>query len=208
MVQAFGPAVFETYGCREFMLIGSECEYHDGLHESMENLIVELVVREPGGAVRAAEPGELGEVVVTDLHNLASPMIRYVTGDLALAREDRPCPCGRTLRRFGPVEGRVVETLRDVKGNPVNGLVFSILMVSITDKVKEFQAVQRADGHLTLKVVPFGPTIDPAAERLAREFIAKYMPGTRFSIDVVPEIPLTSAGKRRLVIVEKPAAAS
>ena len=35
--QAFGPAVFETYGCREVMLIGAECEAHAGLHVSMEN---------------------------------------------------------------------------------------------------------------------------------------------------------------------------
>lgn len=209
MALAFGPSVFETYGCREFMLMGTECEYHDGLHESMENLVVEIVVREPGGGVRAARPGEQGEVCVTDLHNLACPLIRYVTGDLAIAREDRPCACGRTLKRFGPVEGRVVETLRDARGSAVNGLVFSILMVSLTDKVKQFQAVQRADGHLTLKVVPFGPVgaaIDPAAERLSREFVAKYMPGVPFSIELVPDIPPTSAGKRRLVIVEPPAA--
>ncbi len=30
MVAAFGPA-FETYGCREVMLIGSECDQHSGL---------------------------------------------------------------------------------------------------------------------------------------------------------------------------------
>ena len=66
--EAFGPAVFETYGSREVMLIAAECEAHDGMHLSMENLIVELVVRETA-ARRAGTPGELGEVVVTDLHN-------------------------------------------------------------------------------------------------------------------------------------------
>ena len=52
----------------------------------MENLIVELVVREPDGTTRAGAPGETGEVVITDLHNLALPIIRYVNGDLAVAR--------------------------------------------------------------------------------------------------------------------------
>jgi len=206
MVEAFGPGVFETYGCREFMLMGSECEEHDGLHESMENLVVELIVREPGGGLRPARPGETGEVVVTDLHNLACPLIRYVTGDLAVARDDRPCACGRTLRRFGPVEGRVAETLRDVRGNPVNGLLFSILFVSLLEHVRQFQAVQRADGHLILKIVPLGGgPLAPAAAALSREFVAKYMPGTQLTIDVVDDIPLTAAGKRRLVVVEKPA---
>lgn len=207
MVEAFGPGVFETYGCREFMLMGSECEAHDGLHESMENLVVELLVRGPGGGWRAAAPGETGEVVVTDLHNLACPMIRYATGDLAVARRDAPCGCGRTLRRFGPVEGRVTETLRDAQGNPVNGLIFSILFVSLLEHVRQFQAVQKLDGHLIVKVVPLhGGTLAPAAEKLSRDFVAKYMPGTRFTIEVVDDIPLTAAGKRRLVVVEKPAA--
>jgi phenylacetate-CoA ligase len=208
MEEAFGPAVFETYGCREVMLMGSECEHHDGLHESMENLVVELIVREPGGKLRHARPGEQGEVVVTDLHNLACPLIRYVIGDLAIARDDRPCACGRTLRRFGPVDGRVAETLRDVHGNPVNGLLFSILFVSLLEHVRQFQVVQRADGQLLLKVVPLGDRLAPAAENLSREFVAKYMPGVVMTIEVVADIPLTAAGKRRLVVVEKPAAAS
>src|SRR6476646_4855244 len=55
--QAFGPA-FDTYGCREVMMIGSECEAHDGMHTAMENMIVELIVRAPDGAIRAARPGE------------------------------------------------------------------------------------------------------------------------------------------------------
>ncbi len=41
--QAFGPAVFETYGCRETMLIATECGEHDGLHIQVENLVVELI---------------------------------------------------------------------------------------------------------------------------------------------------------------------
>lgn len=100
---AFGP-VFEIYGRREVMLIGAECEARAGLHTSMETMIVELVVRETGGEVRAARPGERGEIAITDLHNLACPVIRYVTGDVAVARDDRSCACGRGLARIGPIE--------------------------------------------------------------------------------------------------------
>ncbi|HET7503315.1 MAG TPA: hypothetical protein VFK02_19980 [Kofleriaceae bacterium] len=100
---AFGPA-FETYGCREMTLIGAECEAHDGMHTSMENLIVELVVREPDGRVRAARAGEPGLVAITDLHNLACPMIRYVTGDVAVSRGEDRCACRRSLIRIGPVD--------------------------------------------------------------------------------------------------------
>ncbi|HEX2879180.1 MAG TPA: hypothetical protein VHO25_06560, partial [Polyangiaceae bacterium] len=86
LAEAFGPNIFETYGSREVMLIAAECEAHQGLHVSMENLIVELIVRDAQGE-RPAAPGELGEVAVTDLHNYGAPFVRYLTGDLAVACE-------------------------------------------------------------------------------------------------------------------------
>jgi phenylacetate-CoA ligase len=202
ITQAFGPAVFETYGCREFMLMGSECEAHDGFHESVENLIVEILVREPDGTFRAARPGEQGEVAVTDLHNLACPFIRYLTGDLARARDQRPCSCGRTLPLFGPVEGRVTDTMHDADGNPVEGVLFNILFLALAKHTKQFQAVQRADRRVLLKVVPSGSGIPHQAETLIREFVGKHLRGIPFEIELVPEIPLTRAGKLRRVIVE------
>ncbi|HWO18038.1 MAG TPA: hypothetical protein VNO30_04660 [Kofleriaceae bacterium] len=202
LARAFGPAVFETYGCREFMLMGSECEAHDGLHESVENLIVEILVREPDGRVRAARPGEQGEVAVTDLHNLACPFIRYLTGDLAYARRPERCACGRTLPRFGPVEGRVTDTMRDADGNPVEGLLFNILFLNVAKYIRQFQAVQRADRGLLLRIVPTGPRIPVQAEAIIREFVGTHLRGVPFEIEIVREIPLTRTGKLRRVIVE------
>ncbi len=202
--RAFGPKVFETYGCREFMLMGSECELHDGLHESMENLIVEIVVREPGGTTRAARPGEEGEVAVTDLHNLANPFIRYLTGDLAFARADEPCACGRTLRRFGPVAGRVTDTLRDANGNRVEGIIFNILFLNLSKYARQFQVVQRSDDHVTLKIVATsGAALPPEAEQTIRSFVGTHLRGVPFNIEVVADLALSAAGKLHRVIVEK-----
>ena len=201
--EAFGPAVFETYGCREFMLMGSECEEHDGLHESVENLVVELLVREPDGSVRAARPGEKGEVAITDLHNLACPFIRYLTGDLAVARAPSPCPCGRTLPKFGPVDGRVTDTMHDANGNPVEGILFNILFLAIAEYTRQFQVVQRATGQLLLKLVPKGPTLPVHAERVIREFVGRHVHGVPLDIEICHEIPLTSAGKLQRVVVER-----
>jgi phenylacetate-CoA ligase len=203
--QAFGPA-FDTYGCREVMMIGSECEAHDGMHTSMENMIVELVVRAPDGTVRAARPGESGEVVVTDLHNLACPMIRYVTGDVAVARGDARCACGRGLVRIGPIEGRVTETLTDGQGRPVSGLVFNVVLGVIGGFAKSFQVVQRRDRSVVFKVVPFqGDVVPPREAKIIRDYVEKYLPGVPITIEVVRDIPATAAGKRHPVVVERPA---
>jgi len=205
LAQAFGPAIYETYGCREFMLMGCECEAHDGLHESAENLVVEILVRDRDGVTtRPALPGERGEVAITDLHNLAAPFIRYLTGDYAVEREPSPCACGRTLRRFGPIEGRVTETMRDGDGNPVEGILFNILFLNVGKWTTQFQVVQKLDRRLEIKVVPKTPgTLAPEADALIRQFVGAHMKGIAIDIQVVDEIPLTPAGKLKRVVVER-----
>ncbi|MEZ4403986.1 MAG: hypothetical protein R3B06_28450 [Kofleriaceae bacterium] len=205
LVKAFGPGIFESYGCREVMLIGHECDQHDGLHVSMETMIVEIVVRE-GGGERPAAPGEVGDVVVTDLHNLAHPLIRYAGGDRAMMRGPEPCRCGRTLPRIGPIDGRVTDTLRDGQGHPVNGLLFSILFVSFAEEAREFQVVQRAAGDLTIRLVMSTPgaQVSAALERTTQVFLAKYLPGIAWRWEYVDTIPSSAAGKHHIVVVERP----
>ncbi|MBV8761681.1 MAG: phenylacetate--CoA ligase family protein, partial [Deltaproteobacteria bacterium] len=203
ITRAFGPA-FDTYGCREVMLMASECDAHDGLHTSMENLIVELIVRNPDGTTRAARPGETGEVVITDLHNLACPMIRYVNGDLAVARTDDRCACGKGLVKIGPVQGRITETMYDGEGNAVGGLVFNILFSTIGHVAKSFQVVQRRDRSVIFKIVPYeGRALPEREESILRAHAARYLPGAPFAIEIVDHIPLTPAGKRKVVVVER-----
>ncbi|MSP61028.1 MAG: phenylacetate--CoA ligase family protein [Myxococcales bacterium] len=201
LIEAFGPSVFETYGCREVMLIASECERHDGLHVSAENLIVELLVTD-GERRREALPGETGEVVITDLHNLGMPFIRYANGDLAVAGPAGRCACGRALPRITSVEGRVTETLRDGQGRKVSGLVFNVLFAGVlAASVRQFQAVQHRDGSITLRLVPTHPLDDGAREQI-RATCARYLEGVLVRTEVVEEIPPTKGGKRQVVVIE------
>lgn len=203
MEAAFGPAVFETYGCREVMLIGMECEAHRGLHVASEHLVVEVIVRAPGQADRPARPGETGEVVITDLHNLGMPFIRYANGDLAVAADEAvACPCGRALPRLASVDGRVTDSLRDAGGNRVGGLIFNVIFAALADTVTQFQAVQHLDGSVTLKLVPT-PALDAAAREHIRRNCEKYLPGIAVTTELVSEIPVGKNGKRQVVVVER-----
>ena len=176
------------------------------MHTTMEANIVELVVRNPDGTLRYAGPGESGEVVVTDLHNLAQPLIRYVTGDLAVARGDAACACGRGLVRIGPIEGRLSEVLTDGQGHPVSGLVFAIILAAMGDATRAWQVVQRVDRSIVFKVIPYtGSALPERAETMLRDYVARYIPGVPFTIEIVDEIPLTPAGKRQQILIERPA---
>jgi hypothetical protein len=97
--------------------------------------------------------------------------------------------------------------MRDGHGNPVNGLVFNILFGVLTHVALKFQVIQRVDGSIVMKVVPNGTEKLPdKAARQIHDFAAKYLPGAHFAIEYVDDIPLTAAGKRKVVVVEKPAA--
>jgi phenylacetate-CoA ligase len=141
--------------------------------------------------------------VITDLHNLACPMIRYDNGDLAVAGDEQRCRCGRGLSRIREIHGRTTETMYDGNGNPVGGLVFNILFSSIGHVARAFQVHQREDGSVIFKVVPYtGAALPPQEDQMLRAHAARYLPGVSFTIEIVDNIPLSPAGKRRVVVCE------
>lgn len=196
--KAFGAPVFHTYGCREFMLIGAECEYHLGYHASDDHLVVEIA----DDTGRVLESG-VGNVVITDLFNWGMPFLRYANGDLAHVRGlgDSLCPCGRGLRLFGPVEGRRLDALRTPDGRILSGVFFPHLMKEIAS-VNCFQVRQKQLDRLEILVVPRGE-FTPADEAFLREHVARAL-GSAVHLDLrlVDEIPLTPSGKRRVTVSE------
>ena len=144
--EVFAAPVFETYGSREVMLIGAECERHDGLHVTSEQLVVEIVDEEG----RAVPPGVEGRVVVTDLFNYGAPFIRYDLGDRAVA-SSRHCACGRGLPLLERVVGRQLEVVVTPDGRRIPGEVFPFLFKDQFE-IARYQAVQDAADRLVVKV--------------------------------------------------------
>jgi phenylacetate-CoA ligase len=193
--KAFGCPVYNTYGCREFMLIAAECEHRDGLHMTADHLVVEL------DAPRSTPSGEqVGEVVVTDLHNYGMPFLRYANGDLATAAE-RPCSCGRGLPRLKRVDGRKLDTLRTPEGHLLPGefIVYAFLHVLA---VKQYQVVQRELDVLDITLVP-GEGFGEHTLAQIRSEIAKAV-GASVSIrfHIVDAIAPSASGKFRVAICE------
>jgi phenylacetate-CoA ligase len=197
LARTFGP-VFETYGSRETMLLAAECEVHDGMHLMDENLLVELT--RDG---RAVQPGEPGDVLVTDLHNYGMPFIRYRNGDVATASADEPCPCGRGLRKIQRVDGRRADTLVDRDGNPIPGIVFHVLFSDARQEIiSQFQATQRRSGAVLLRVVRGQDWSGDRFDGIARRF-TEYLRGLPFEVEFCESIPPSPTGKMKTIVVER-----
>ena len=173
--EAFGCRVFDKYGSREFSGIAYECDAHAGHHVVSEGFIVEIL-RE-GVPVK---PGEIGEVVVTDLNNYCMPFIRYRIGDLAEAMSDESCTCGRGAPRIGAIQGRVQSIIQGSDGQYVPGTFFAHYLKELDYAIKRFQVVQERAGHITFRVVKGGRYSEDVLAEVLSEF-RKYL-GSRMQI--------------------------
>lgn len=102
---ALGADPISVYGTTEAGYIAWQCERRGTLHVNTEMVVVETLCDG-----RAAAPGELGRVVVTDLIGRAMPLLRCDTGDLTRV-PTAPCACARTLPTIGAIEGRARQVI-------------------------------------------------------------------------------------------------
>ena len=109
-LDARGISGYQAYASADLGAIAYETEARAGLVVD-EGVLVEIV--RPGTGDPVA-PGEVGEVVVTILHNELYPLIRFGTGDLS-AFVEGTSPCGRTNARIKGWLGRADQTTK-VKG--------------------------------------------------------------------------------------------
>ncbi len=193
---AFGCGVFDKYGSREFSGIAYESDGHDGHLVVAENYIVEVL--KDG---RPARPGELGEIVITDLNNRCMPLIRYRVGDLAIAMDDKVLsPCGRGLPRIGRIEGRAQAIIMGANGNYLPGTFFMHYFKDFDYAVRQFQIIQEHLGRITLKIVK--------ADRFNSQLFAEILEGLRryvgsemeIDVEFVDSIPMVRTGKHQATI--------
>ena len=136
------------YGSME-ALGAAECEYGGGMHILGGTCLYEVVDTE---TKEVLGPGEEGELVVTQFHNEAMPLIRYRIGDIASILPYQPCPCGRTHPKLSMVRGRVSQIIR-VGGKELLPMDVEEVIASLQDLGNEYQIVVDAPGELArLKV--------------------------------------------------------
>jgi len=191
----FGVPAHENYGLNEFGVVASRCPEGGRLHVHLEHCLVE-VVDENDQPCRA---GERGHILVSTLLNLATPLLRYETGDLAEA-VDGPCPCGRTLPSFGRIHGRYRRIAYLPPGTWTYWTTLQKESLHIPKEllkpIKQYQLHEYRDGHFELNLVAEGPVPDALVARLREIWqSAGGSSPAPLTIRQVDNIPLAPGGK-------------
>jgi phenylacetate-CoA ligase len=161
-----GTPVIARYASIESFKIAFACELRAGLHLH-EDLCHVRLVRRDGTPV---QPGEPGEVVLSNLVNHGSVILNYRLGDLARL-EEAPCPCGRSGRRLVDLDGRADDIVELVDGTIVHpGSVQGV--VTGWEGVVRTQLVQLAPERFELRLVAREGAFARHREALAAEMSA------------------------------------
>jgi phenylacetate-CoA ligase len=172
---AWGVRVSDMYTSNENGKIAMRCREHENLHVQSEGIFVEILNKR---GERCAT-GESGQVVLTSLHNLATPLIRYQIGDYATVGES--CGCGRA----SPVIRQVLGRVKNMALSPDGRRYYPITLYKIraVTVVRQSQWVQTARDAIELRVVLERPLT--AAETQQAIDIVRETLGFPYRVEIV-----------------------
>ena len=148
MQSALGCKVYNSYGSQEFSVIAHQCEALDGLHTVAESYIVEVL--KDG---KPAKPGQVGDIVITDLNNYCMPLIRYKIGDTAIAADPlEQCSCGRGLPLIRGVVGREESMFEGCNDTYIPASFFSELFKEYSYLIQQYQVLQSTPGEIEIRI--------------------------------------------------------
>ena len=186
--EAWNATVADTYSAQEVGYMALQCPGHEHYLVQAENVVVEVLDADG----RQCGPGQVGRVVVTALHNFATPLIRYDIGDYAEVGE--PSPCGRGLPVLTRILGRHRAMLTLPSGQRIWPF-FGANQLFEAAPLRQIQLVQTDRDRLVLRSVVARPP--SASEEAAMRTIIQERLGHPFRIDLeYPDsLPRGAGGK-------------
>lgn len=184
----WGARVIDHWGMTDIGALGIEpAEGPGGLLLLEHECVAEILDPQ---SLEPVDPGELGELVITNLRRFGQPVIRYRTGDLVKAAT-KPCPSGYHLLRLeGGILGRA-DDMVTVRGNNVFPSSIDAILRDYDD-VAEYRVTvttQRAMPHLKFAVEPL-----PEAASRSQELRAKLQKAIKDRLNFNAEVEIVRSG--------------
>jgi phenylacetate-CoA ligase len=127
--------VADGYGMTEVFPLGGNCPHSSALHIAGDIVATEIVDPDSG---QPLPPGEVGEVVITNLIGDTQPLLRYRSRDISRLATTDACACGFTGPRLeGSILGRVDDMIW-LRGANVFPSAIEAVVCSIAELSPEF----------------------------------------------------------------------
>ena len=144
--EVFNVPIADIYSSAEVGYMAFQCPDHDHYHIQSEGILLEILDNND----QPCKPGQIGRVVISTLHNFASPLIRYANQDYAEVGES--CDCNRGL----PVIKRILGRERNMITYPNGKTSWPFLEKVVRKKITpatQFQIIQKTRHDLELRLV-------------------------------------------------------
>jgi phenylacetate-CoA ligase len=195
--ETFNCRVFNRYGTLELGGVACECEAHTGMHISGENNYVEILHQDC-----PTEPGEVGDLIVTNLINLGMPFIRYSIGDTASWSIEGDCPCGRVAPMLSMIEGRITEMFQTRDGRYVRAAFSGGYSCLTHPSIKQFQVIQKSLDRMVIRLVLDGEMHQHSLDNIVQTIKDIFGDNVLVDFEFLDEIPHLPSGKHQYAISE------
>jgi phenylacetate-CoA ligase len=195
--KTFNTRIYRWLGSAEQSTLAGECEGSFNLHAWPQYSFVELLDEE-GSEVN--ELGKAGEIIGTNLHNYATPFIRYKSGDLATYAGNSCRKCGRQFLLFDSIKGRIQDFvyLNDCSTFPIGPAIFGI-HEGYWSVINRIQIIQNIPGEIIIKIDSKSDK-ELLNSKLQALFYARFGKFLKFSLEFSSEMEKTKNGKHILLI--------
>jgi phenylacetate-CoA ligase len=191
--------VFDDYSSEELTRIASQCrEYTYHLFDDLNYI---EIVDDDGHRV---PEGVIGNIVGSNLHNRAMPLLRYMQGDRGSIRT-APCACGRNFRILEKLEGRK----NDAFVLPGGGTVSPGFLLDLTYKIfldyegaaQAFCLLQDIPEIWTLEIIPGSRWSEEVGGRIVQDLTRQLgQMSVRIELKKVAQTTRTPSGKANPII--------
>jgi phenylacetate-CoA ligase len=191
--------VFDDYSSEELTRIASQCRHLN--YHLFDDINYMEVVDDQGNPV---DDGTVGNLVGSNLHNRAMPLLRYMQGDRGAIRKSN-CACGRSFRILEKLEGRK----NDSFVLPDGRLLSSGFLLDLTyevflhygQSVRAFCLVQETPEVWNLELVPGAQWSSEVGKKIQKDLVSKLgEDSVTLEIKIVAQVTRTASGKANPII--------
>ena len=189
--ELWGARCYDDIGSTEITNFGFECVAQNGTHVIETMLYAECLDPE---TLKPVPPGEVGELVLSNLCTESMPLLRFRMRDLVRFNKET-CECGRTfLRLDGGILGRSDDMFQFAGVN-----IFPSAIENFIREVPEFSneyqiVVPRMGIGKRLKI-----RIEPDSSEISKEgmeqAVKKFIETVKYRITVTPDVEIVEVGK-------------